>query len=65
MVALLLGQIPIVETLRERSDSGNVFDANSNDEYMNIYLDIAEKMDKKVQLRNLVLSPTRRVEQNG
>ncbi|HQX43216.1 MAG: Mrp/NBP35 family ATP-binding protein [Saprospiraceae bacterium] len=63
--SLLLGQIPIVETLRERSDSGNVFDANSNDEYMNIYLDIAEKMDKKVQLRNLVLSPTRRVEQNG
>lgn len=63
--SVLLGQIPIVETLRERSDSGNVFDANQEDDYMNIYLNIASQLDKKVQLRNLVLSPTLRVEQNG
>lgn len=58
-----LGQIPIIEALRERADLGKVFESNSSDIYPLIYQQIAEKINKKVALRNIILAPTKKVEQ--
>lgn len=60
----LLGQIPIVENLRERSDTGKVFDTIQGEEYPVIYESIAKSLDQKVRLRNLVMSPTQQVVPN-
>ncbi|MBK7231579.1 MAG: Mrp/NBP35 family ATP-binding protein [Saprospiraceae bacterium] len=57
----VLGQIPIVETLRERSDSGSVFASKVDELYPEIYAQIAKSMDQKVKLRNSILSPTQPV----
>ncbi|MBK9272090.1 MAG: Mrp/NBP35 family ATP-binding protein [Saprospiraceae bacterium] len=57
----VLGQIPIVETLRERSDNGTVFDTIINESYPVLYSQIAASLDQKVQLRNSILSPTQAV----
>ncbi len=58
-----LGQIPIFEKLRERSDLGLVFECNSEEDYAQIYKSIAEKIHQKVALRNIVMAPTKKVEQ--
>ena len=57
------GQIPIVEKIRERADSGKVMEVNSDEMYGKIYSEIAEKIHKKVTLRNMIMAPTKKVEQ--
>ncbi|NOT36723.1 MAG: Mrp/NBP35 family ATP-binding protein [Saprospiraceae bacterium] len=57
------GQIPIVEKIRERADSGKVFEMQAGEFYAEIYKEIAQKIDKKVTLRNMVMAPTKKVEQ--
>lgn len=59
----LLGQIPILEKLRERSDEGMIFETSPEDIYPEIYRNIAERIIKKVALRNVILAPTKKVEQ--
>ncbi|MEP7196956.1 MAG: Mrp/NBP35 family ATP-binding protein [Saprospiraceae bacterium] len=59
----LFGQIPIVEKIRERTDSGKVFEHSDEDYYQDIYAEIAQKIDRKVSLRNMILAPTKKVEQ--
>lgn len=58
--SLLLGQIPIVETIRQRSDNElSIFDRDASSE---IYAEITGKLVQRVDLRNLTLSPTKKVE---
>ncbi|MCC6815431.1 MAG: Mrp/NBP35 family ATP-binding protein [Saprospiraceae bacterium] len=57
------GKIPIIEKIRERADSGKVFEVNSDEIYGKIYLEIAERIHKKVTLRNMMMMPTKKVEQ--
>lgn len=59
----LFGQIPLIEKIRERADSGKVFDVTSAEYYSEVYADIAQKIHKKVTLRNMVMAPTKKVEQ--
>lgn len=63
--ATVLGQIPIIESIRERSDTGRVFETIHEGPVFNIYSGIAQNLHEKVQLRNMILSPTQQVIANS
>jgi ATP-binding protein involved in chromosome partitioning len=57
----LLGEIPIVQGVRESGDGGKPIVMNSETEIAKIFMDIAIKLDKSVSERNENLPPTKRV----
>jgi len=60
--AELLGQIPIVQSIRENGDSGKPSALNENSIVGKEFLEIAEKVKKQVSTRNFKMDPTRPVE---
>jgi ATP-binding protein involved in chromosome partitioning len=56
---MLLGQIPLVQGVREGGDSGVPIALRSDDPVGNIFMDVAEKTIKQVNIRNEMLAPTK------
>lgn len=54
----VLGQIPIVETIREGGDEGNPI-ILSDSSVKDYYMELAANLDKKTQFRNEALDPTK------
>lgn len=57
----LLGEVPLIQGIREGGDKGNPLVTNSEDATTKIFLDMALKLDKNVSERNENLPPTKRV----
>lgn len=58
----LLGQIPIVQSIREGGDSGNPSVINEDSIVGKAFLEMAKQLDKQVAKRNANLEPTKKVE---
>lgn len=58
----LLGQIPIVQGIRESGDSGRPAALKSGDPVAESFLALADSVEESVRLRNEKLGPTRKVE---
>ena len=59
----LIGQVPLIEKIRQRSDEGLAFELDEHDIYPALFESMAIALHKKVELRNLTLAPTKKVEQ--
>ena len=59
----LLGQIPIIEKIRERADLGKVSAVSPDEFYAGLYRSIAEKLNKRVAFRNTLMKKKKKVEQ--
>lgn len=60
----VLMQIPIVETIREGGDTGKPV-IYSDDKVKEYYMELASNVDKKTQIRNEVLNPTKIVDRTS
>ncbi len=60
----LLGQIPIVQSIREGGDSGNPIASNEDSLTGQAFMNLAESVVAQVQIRNEQLPPTQKVEMN-
>ncbi len=60
----LLGQIPIVQSIREGGDSGNPIASDENSITGQAFMNLAEAVVAQVQIRNEQLPPTQKVEMN-
>lgn len=58
----LLGQIPIVQTIREGGDSGNPAVTSKDEIVVKAFNDLAKNVAMKIEERNLKLEPTVKVE---
>jgi ATP-binding protein involved in chromosome partitioning len=58
----LLGQIPIVQSIRESGDIGNPIVLDSNDDTAKSFMEMAMKVDEACVRRNLEKPPTKKVE---
>jgi ATP-binding protein involved in chromosome partitioning len=58
----LLGQIPIVQSIRESGDIGNPIVLDSNDDTAKVFMEMAMKVDEACVKRNLEKPPTKKVE---
>jgi ATP-binding protein involved in chromosome partitioning len=58
----LLGQIPIVQSIREGGDCGTPVAVNENTITGQAFLALAEEVAKQVELRNTTMEPTKKVE---
>ena len=57
----LLGQIPIIESIREGGDVGKPVSAESNTVTGLAFAEIAKKLERQVHIRNIQRAPTRKV----
>ena len=57
----LLGQIPIVQSIRESGDEGTPVAANSESVPGMAFAEVAKKMDHRVHIRNIQRAPTKKV----
>lgn len=60
----LLGQIPLVQSIREGGDEGKPIVSNENSITGQAFLSLAEEVVKQVNIRNTQLPPTQKVEMN-
>jgi ATP-binding protein involved in chromosome partitioning len=60
----LLGQIPIVQSIREGGDSGSPIAENGDSKNSQVFLDIAAGVIKQIEKRNQNTEPTRIVQVN-
>lgn len=60
----LLGQIPLVQSIREGGDEGKPIVSNENSITGQAFLYLAEEVVKQVGIRNTQLPPTQKVEMN-
>jgi len=58
----LLGQIPLVQGIRESGDSGKPIATNDNSTVAKAFHDLAERTAQQVAIRNITLAPTKPVE---
>lgn len=58
--SLLLGQIPLIQSIRENGDNGKP-SVLANDEISEIYISIAHKAKEQIAYRNEHISPTSRI----
>lgn len=56
---MLLGQVPLVQSVREGGDSGLPISLRENNEIGDIFMEIAKKTVKQVNIRNEMLAPTK------
>ena len=61
MGLLLMGQIPIVQGIREGGDSGNPSATDSNSPVGKAFAEIAQNLVRQLEIRNTELDPTRKV----
>jgi len=64
MNVTLLGQIPLVQSIREGCDTGRPVVLDSNNPASKAFLELAEKVNEKVAERNKYQNPTERVKIN-
>jgi ATP-binding protein involved in chromosome partitioning len=57
----LLGQIPIVQSIREGGDEGTPVAANGDTITGQAFADVAEKVKHRVHVRNIQMAPTKKV----
>lgn len=57
----LLGQVPLVQSIREGGDNGNPVAADGNSVTGMAFADMAEKVIKAVRIRNIEMAPTKKV----
>jgi ATP-binding protein involved in chromosome partitioning len=62
--SMLLGQIPIVQGIRESGDTGQPAILNKNSPVAQAFLKVAENVVRQVNLRNEMFAPTKVVEVN-
>lgn len=60
----LLGQVPIIQSIREGGDSGMPAVMDKNNPSRDYYMDIAASVNRETSLRNEVLDPTKIVERS-
>lgn len=60
--SIVLGQIPIVEAIRESGDNGNPIASTDNQQLSQAWLDFAKNTVEAVRLRNETLEPTKVVD---
>ena len=58
----LLGQIPLVQSIRESGDNGNPVSYDENSPMRKAFYDLAKKVAEGIEERNLNLTPTKKVE---
>jgi ATP-binding protein involved in chromosome partitioning len=58
----LLGEVPIVQSIREGSDNGDPVALNENSIAGKIFKDIASNVIEAIELRNKTMEPTKKVE---
>ncbi len=56
-----LGQIPIVQSIREGGDSGNPVAANVDSQLGTAFTEVAKNVMHRVHIRNIQLAPTKKV----
>ena len=57
----LLGQIPIVQSIREGGDNGNPVASDPDSLTGNAFAEVAKNVQHKVHIRNIQLAPTKKV----
>jgi len=60
----ILGQVPIVQSIREGGDSGLPVVIDENNPNRKVYLEIAANVNRETSIRNEVLNPTKIVERS-
>ncbi len=58
----LLGQIPLVQSIRESGDDGKPISLDEKHLVGNVFIDLAENVAEKIEERNAKLDPTKKVE---
>jgi len=56
-----LGQIPIVQSIREAGDSGNPVAASEDSKLATAFAEVAINVMHRVHIRNIQLAPTKKV----
>jgi len=56
-----LGQIPIVQSIREGGDTGNPVAADINSVTSDSFAEVAKNVIHRVHIRNIQLAPTKKV----
>ena len=59
-----LGQIPLVQSIRESGDSGFPITMDDKSPVSNAFIELAQKLAQQVAIRNATLEPTNKVEMN-
>jgi len=57
-----LGEIPIVQSVREAADAGRPAVMQDNTVISNNFLKLASKIDAQIKKRNVILPPTKKVD---
>jgi ATP-binding protein involved in chromosome partitioning len=58
----LLGQIPLVQSIRESGDAGSPVTLNENSVVSNAFIELAQKIAQQVAIRNATMEPTKKLE---
>jgi ATP-binding protein involved in chromosome partitioning len=61
----LLGQIPLVQGIRESGDNGIPVTLNDDSPVSKAFMELAQKVAQQIAIRNATLKPTRKVETIG
>jgi len=56
-----LGQIPIVQSIREGGDNGTPVSVNSDSITAQAFAEVAKNVQHRVHIRNIQLAPTKKV----
>jgi len=59
--SMLLGQIPLVQGIRESGDAGKPAITQSNEEQVKAFMNVAKNTARQVAIRNEMLGPTETV----
>jgi ATP-binding protein involved in chromosome partitioning len=57
-----LGQIPLVQSIRESGDAGNPITTDEKSPVSKAFMEIAQKLAQQVAIRNATMNPTKKVE---
>jgi len=58
----LLGQIPLIQSIRESGDSGSPATLNENSAISKSFIELAQKIAQQVAIRNATMEPTKKLE---
>jgi ATP-binding protein involved in chromosome partitioning len=58
----LLGQIPLIQSIRESGDSGSPITMDTNSAVSKAFIEVAQKLAQQVAIRNATMEPTKKVE---
>jgi ATP-binding protein involved in chromosome partitioning len=58
----LLGQIPLIQSIRESGDSGSPITMDTNSAISKAFIEVAQKLAQQVAIRNATMKPTKKLE---